>query len=121
MNCFNHEDTASVGICKVCGKGLCPECITDLGHSIACKDKHETEAEDVKFIADKVLKIYKAAPKNTLIGPIFLLFMGAVFTGFGFFSRAGFLNLAFIIGIGFIVFSAVIFVRNRAIYNKHSK
>lgn len=30
MHCFNHDDRDAVDICKACGKGLCPECATDL-------------------------------------------------------------------------------------------
>lgn len=118
MNCYNHPNNISVGLCKVCNKGLCPECLTDLGHGLACKNKHESDAEDYKFIMDKSIKIYKAAPKNNIIMPVFYLFMGLVFAGFGYFSRGGIASLPFILGVGFIVFSIIIFISNKAIFNK---
>lgn len=117
MNCFNHQDVTAIGTCKVCGKGLCSDCLTDLGHGIACKNKHEEEAEDYKFIVDKSTKIYRKAPKNNLIVPLFYLFMGVVFAWFGY-SQRGVTDFAFILGVGFIVFSLVIFVANKAIFNK---
>lgn len=118
MNCFNHQSTVSIGACKVCGKGLCPECLTDLGHGIACKNKHEEDAEDYKFIMDKSIKIYRKAPKNNLIAPVFYLFMGLVFAGFGYFSKGGMTDLPFVLGIGFIIFGLVTFVANKAIFKK---
>ncbi len=76
----------------------------------------------MNMIIDKSTKIYESAPKNGLIVPIFYLFMGIVFATFGYLSRDGFLNFAFILGMGFIVFAVVVFIRNRAIFNatKHA-
>jgi hypothetical protein len=118
MNCYNHEDKSSVGICKACGKGLCPECVTDMGHGLACKDEHEEMVETYNFIIEKNNKVYSEANKNILIGPIFLLFMGIVFIWSGIISRQGLPNMAFIMGIGFIVFSIVIFIKNRELFRK---
>ena len=120
MNCYNHPNTVSVGTCKACGKGLCPECLTDLGHGLACKNKHESDVENYKLIMDKSIRIYKAAPKNSIIAPLFYLFMGFVFAGFGYFSRGGITDLPFILGVGFIIFGIVIFIRNKAIFNKEA-
>ena len=53
MQCFNHNDRSAVGHCKVCGKGLCVECAADLGHSLACKDTHETMAHNINIVLKK--------------------------------------------------------------------
>lgn len=39
MKCYNHHDRDAFGICTVCGKGLCLECMTGEKDVITCKDK----------------------------------------------------------------------------------
>ncbi len=41
MNCFNHADIPAVGICKVCGKALCKECIVETKGGTVCKGSCE--------------------------------------------------------------------------------
>ena len=79
MNCFNHPGTPAIGTCKACSKGLYKDCASDIGHGLACKDVHEAEVNDQHMIFAKNVKIYAAAPKNTLIAPFFAIFMGIVF------------------------------------------
>ena len=38
MKCFLHNQCDAVGICQNCGKGLCTECVIDLGSGLACID-----------------------------------------------------------------------------------
>lgn len=49
MNCFKHPETPSVGICKFCQKGLCQECVHDLGHGLACRE-HLREVNDLQTV-----------------------------------------------------------------------
>lgn len=121
MNCFNHQEIVAIGTCKVCGKGLCSECVTDLGHGLACKNKHESDAEDYKFIMDKSVEIYRKAPRNSLIQPVFYLFVGLVFSGFGYFSKGGMTDLPFILGVCFIVFGIVTYIVSKGIFNKKTE
>lgn len=116
MNCYNHIETVAIGTCKACSKGLCMECATDLGHGLACKGVHEESVKKINNIIEKNAKIYSAAPKNTLIAPTLYLFMGLVFTYFGYTSRQGFQSLPFIMGAGFIVFSVVVFIVNKKLF-----
>lgn len=120
MNCFNHPNIPAVGICKSCSKGLCKECATDLDHGLACKDKHEAEVENVNMIISQNTKIYSSAPKNTIIAPLFYLFMGLVFAGFGYTSKGGVTDLPFVLGVGFIVFGIIVFFRNRALFGRNA-
>lgn len=121
MNCFYHQEVPAVGICKSCSKGLCAECASDLGHGIACKGKHEEKVEAVNMIIEKNTKVYGSASKNSIISPIFYLFMGFVFSGYGYFSKGGITDLPFVLGIGFLVFGIVIFIRNRELFKNDSK
>jgi hypothetical protein len=85
---------------------------------LACKNKHESEVENLNMIISKNTRVYSSAPKNALIAPIFYIFMGIVFAGFGFFSKGGVTDLPFVLGLGFIVFGVVFFIRNRKVFGK---
>ena len=121
MRCFRHPEKEAVGTCKACGKGLCVECVTDLGHGIACKDEHEELVETYNTIIEKNSQVYAAAPKNTLIAPAFYAFFGAVFTVYGLTSRQGVSSLTFVLGAGFIIFAVVIFIRNRKLFGSQKE
>jgi hypothetical protein len=41
MNCINHANIAAVGICKVCGRALCRDCLVETAGGIACKGRCE--------------------------------------------------------------------------------
>ena len=45
MKCFYHPQTDAVAICKNCSKGLCLECVADVGNGVACKGKCEPEVQ----------------------------------------------------------------------------
>ena len=36
MKCFRHTGVDAVGLCMVCGKGLCPACGVELSRSLTC-------------------------------------------------------------------------------------
>jgi hypothetical protein len=57
MNCFNHRDQAAVAVCKACGKGLCPECLAQVGSSIACRDSCENRAAVLDSLIDARLSL----------------------------------------------------------------
>lgn len=40
MKCYNHHDRDAFGICTVCGKGLCLECMNNTNSVITCNDNH---------------------------------------------------------------------------------
>lgn len=45
MKCYNHHDRDAFGICKVCGKGLCLECLKEdkgviICNNAVCSDKY---------------------------------------------------------------------------------
>jgi len=120
MKCFNHQDMDAVGTCKHCNKGLCNTCSTDLSFGLACKNSHEKQVEQVNMVIEKNIMMYSKASTNSLIMPIFYIFMGLVFSGFGYNRYESLLNLTGILGIGFIVFGVIIFLKNREIFN-HKK
>ena len=120
MHCFNHPDNVAVGLCKCCSRGLCADCAADLGHGLACRDRHEQQVEAMNMIIEQSARIYSSAPKNILIGPIFFLFMGLLFAGFGLFSPNGISAFPLLLGVGFMLFAGVAFVRSRALFRGQS-
>ncbi|MCE1236559.1 MAG: DUF2180 family protein [Hyphomicrobiales bacterium] len=41
MNCSNHSGNMAIGICIVCGRGLCSDCADDRGRGFACHGDHQ--------------------------------------------------------------------------------
>lgn len=116
MRCFNHVEKEAVGICKACQRGLCAECVTDLGHGLACKDKHEEQVNVLNKIISQSAKIYSVTPKTRNAAPLFYTFMGVVFAGYGYFKGSGFQDFSFILGSGFIAFGIYIYIYNKKAY-----
>ncbi len=50
MKCFNHHDRDAFGICSVCGKGLCLECMEKINDVIVCKNPTcKNKAKQIKL------------------------------------------------------------------------
>lgn len=109
MRCFNHPDADAVGTCKQCNKGLCPDCAADLGHGLACRGLHEQEVASVHDLVSLNINATRSGRTrlNWFLVPIFNLFLGLVFAGFGLFGpRAP--NVFFMIfGAGFLLFGVI--------------
>lgn len=58
MNCFNHSERQAVGVCKACGKGLCPDCLVEVANSIACKNNCEKRVTVLNKLVDARVKIF---------------------------------------------------------------
>jgi hypothetical protein len=43
MKCFIHHSSDAVAVCKNCGKALCPDCSSDVGNGIACRNACEDQ------------------------------------------------------------------------------
>ena len=117
MRCFNHPEIEALGICKSCNKGLCSSCATDLDHGLACRDKHEQSVESLNTMILRSSRVQTAATRISYIGPAFTAFMGLVFLGYGLLREgvSGFLTL---LGVGFLIYSIVIFAASRKAWGK---
>jgi hypothetical protein len=51
MKCYVHRPADAVGICRSCGRGLCPECAAEVGTALACRQRCE---EDVRQLTETV-------------------------------------------------------------------
>ena len=113
MQCFYHLQNAAIGVCKACQKGLCTECVTDLDHGIACKNKHEKQVAMIDSIWGRSENMMSASSRAKNAAPLFILFLGLAFAGFGYFQGSGIKDMGFVMGCGFVVFSVITFVYNR--------
>jgi hypothetical protein len=119
MNCFNHHDIAAVGTCKHCGKGLCPECLVDLGHGLACRGSHEQVVADISALVAR-----NSRTPTTLawfVVPGFTAFMGLVFLGYGLSSSRGMGSMVSLLGAGFFAYAAILFVLNFRAYKTQAR
>jgi hypothetical protein len=62
MNCFNHRERAAVAVCKACGKGLCPDCLSQVGSSVACQGSCEKRVAVLDNLIDARLRILAFIP-----------------------------------------------------------
>jgi hypothetical protein len=99
MKCFTHQNSDAVAICRSCGRALCPDCISEVGLSCACKNRCEA---DVKRFNEMLARGRPGSVNAAnLVGydrVVFLMVIGVAFTWFGlyFFKDHG-PNLFFVV------------------------
>jgi hypothetical protein len=123
MNCFYHQTVPAVGLCKACGKGLCPICAVDFGSGLACKGRCEEEAKAVGDLIRRNIsrapineKIVAMAWRNRFLGSTFYLAFGLLFLGFAIYRFAidGLEERVFffaLMGSGFFAFGSILLWR----------
>lgn len=110
MNCFYHNDTSAVGICKACNKGICIECATDLKHSLACKNKCEKQAQLIEKIIQMSGEAVRSSMRTFFTVSLIFIVPGLIFLFFGLqtepiFSITNMLGLFMTtIGVAYIIF-----------------
>lgn len=115
MNCFKHPHNSALGICRVCGKGLCPECVVDLGHSLACQGAHEADAVALKALTLRSTKLLKASRTSRFLAPVFIAIFGLVFLWDGF-KQESLFNFTSFLGAAFVAFGVAILASNLRAY-----
>lgn len=78
MRCFYHPQVEAVGICRNCQKGLCAECVTDLGNGIACKGKCEREVSEIIAMIRQNSNAYEQASRAEFQSAAFWIIVGCV-------------------------------------------
>jgi hypothetical protein len=86
MNCFNHNDSIAVGICKSCGKALCTDCVTELENGLACKGRCEKRVKLINQMLDSNVKSMNATRNQVKNLAIFGAISGLGFIFFGIWS-----------------------------------
>ena len=118
MKCFYHHELDAIGICKKCQKGLCSECATDLEHGIACKGKHEKEAEAIEGLISRNIRAVALQPTSVSVINFQHLFIGVIFAGFGLYQNNKFLTT---FGGVFILYWIYLRVYNSRLFKKISE
>ena len=76
MNCFTHRSLAAVGICKSCGKALCPDCAADTGHGLACKNACEARVLLTNQIVECQARVLRVANAQVRTAGVFTCVIG---------------------------------------------
>jgi len=96
MRCFNHAEVRAVGLCKNCGKGICHECLVDLGNGLACKPQCEERVsiliEYSQLAVKQGLHSLKRGDAQAKNSAFFLQAIGALFFGVGIFQFVSYGN-----------------------------
>lgn len=58
MNCFQGHEQPAVGICKSCGKAVCPECAIEFPKGLACSDACQKDVKEIIEMNERSKKIY---------------------------------------------------------------
>ncbi|HEX6573176.1 MAG TPA: hypothetical protein VF055_14220 [Steroidobacteraceae bacterium] len=69
--------------------------------------------ETYDMIVSNNARVYGSASRNTLIAPVFYAFMGVLFIGYALLSGNGVASFLSLMGLGFLVFAAVVHRANR--------
>ena len=89
MRCFNHAEVRAVGLCKSCAKGICHDCLTDLGDGLACKAKCEEKVTALMAYNEAAiaqgLKSLKYFQKNSSGGSFLIMAFGVICVVLGMF------------------------------------
>lgn len=107
MRCYVHGNVEAVGTCRACSKGLCHECVADLGHAVSCRGNCEYTANLLHAQLVRSSVALQTQRKNRFLVPAFFIVMGLVFMllagdeGFG-------VNLGTVMGSGFITFGIIV-------------
>lgn len=112
MNCYRHAPAAAVGLCKNCQRGVCPECLTDLGDGLACRGVCEAKVQSINALLNRSPGAYSAAGAGyRIVGGLMLVVSVLSFiAGLQTVRTQGWFNLSLFAGAGF-AFCGVMFFR----------
>ncbi len=83
MVCFYHPGRSAVGLCKYCQRGLCADCASPAGDSLACKGLHEEQVRALEALMQKNILQSKRVGSDYLRNTIFYGVVGILFSAFG--------------------------------------
>src|SRR5215207_589874 len=83
MNCYYHPDKSAIGLCKYCQRGLCINCATNAGDSLACQNLHEEQVQSIELLMQKNILQSKRVSSDYVRNTIFYGSVGILFTVFG--------------------------------------
>lgn len=120
MKCYNHPGIDAVAICKSCARGLCHECLTEVGKSTACKNRCEADVTTLNDLVQRGSTAYQKTSSNMSRAAFFILLLGMVFLVIGLLTSVGSRPNYFciVMGILFIAWGISQFVSARRFRQK---
>lgn len=74
MKCFYHPQSDAVGLCKHCQRGLCPACACERDGGLACRDRHESQVDQVTALIRRNVQVgVKSRPVSLIAFAIFVV------------------------------------------------
>jgi hypothetical protein len=74
MKCFYHPDAEAVGLCKHCQRGLCSACASERDGGLACRDRHESQVDQVSALIRRNVQVgVKSRPLSLISFTIFVI------------------------------------------------
>ena len=74
MKCFYHPQADAVGLCKHCQRGLCPACACERDGGLACRDRHETQVDQVSALIRRNVQVaVKSRPLSLIAFAVFVI------------------------------------------------
>ena len=83
MRCYNHHEIDAVGICKSCGRALCPSCAAEVEKAVACRGRCETDVSTLLSLNRNALTFAKGTKQARYLGPAMLMAIGAMLVSIG--------------------------------------
>ena len=83
MRCFIHSELNGVAVCKACGRGLCHDCIAEVGTSVACRDRCEAAVARQNDIIERSQSVYPKTAATFVRSGVFTILLGSCFAWLG--------------------------------------
>ena len=111
MNCFKHNQTSSVGVCRNCFKGVCSECAIDFEDGVACSEYCLEKAKATVQVVSNTVLAQRGAKKGRFIGPSFLIILGIFYLAYATYCNELF-TFSGALGLGFFLMGIILFFYN---------
>ena len=83
MKCFNHPTVDAVANCKSCCRGLCHDCIAEVGLSCSCRGRCEADVATLNELAERGRTAYQKTSATYFRSGIFIVMLGSIFVLLG--------------------------------------
>src|SRR4030095_10970083 len=83
MKCFNHAANDAVAICKSCGRGICRDCLIEVGTAMVCKERCESAVAGLNDLVSRNINAYKKASEVYRSVALFFGLLGLVMVVMG--------------------------------------
>ncbi|HNQ73210.1 MAG TPA: hypothetical protein PKN95_06350 [Verrucomicrobiota bacterium] len=83
MKCFYHQEVDAAGLCKSCGRGLCRECIAEVGLSCSCRNRCEADVATLNDLVERGRTAYQKTSATYFQSGWFILLLGIPFLVLG--------------------------------------